>query len=112
MTTTPFALVWADEAQLTFNRLPDDVQTSLLSQLPQLVTNYARLYPRRPADSVSVSTISHLRVPDWGMWLRLKTEYHESELGPLLLAYEFDELSRKEFDESLATTRAQRRRNK
>lgn len=105
-------MVWADKAQLTFNRLPVDVQTCLLSQLPHLATNYARLYSHRPAGSVSVSTISHLRVPDWGMWLRLKTEYHESELGPILLAYEFDELSRKEFEESLSTTRGQRRRNK
>ncbi|RYF67558.1 MAG: hypothetical protein EOO39_21025 [Cytophagaceae bacterium] len=112
MTTTSFAIVWADEAQQTFNYLPGDVQTNLLSQLPHLVTNYARLYLRRPANSVAVSTISHLQVPAWGMWLRLKTEYHESELGPVLLAYEFDELSRKEFEESLSTTREQRRRNK
>lgn len=102
-----FDTVWADEARLTFDRLPTDVQAALLSQLPQLVAKYADLYQRRPAESVSVGTTSHMQVPGWAMWLRLGTEYHEDEVGPVLFIYGFDELSGKEFEASLAAARVQ-----
>lgn len=97
---------WSDEARLTFNRLPIDVQAGLIKQLPQLVVKYADLYRRRPLDSKSVGTVSHIQVPGWSMWLRLETEYHEDEIGPVLFIYGFEELSSKEFEQSLTIAKA------
>ncbi len=101
----PFDTEWSDEARLTFNRLPVEVQADLIRQLPQLVTKYADLYQRRPAESVSVGTISHMQVPGWSMWLRLDTEYHEDEVGPVLFIHEFEELTGKEFEQSLSAAK-------
>ena len=56
-----FDTEWSDEARLTFNRLPVDVQAGLIKQLPDLVKNYADLYRRRPAQSVCVATTSHMQ---------------------------------------------------
>jgi len=102
----PFATEWSDEARLTFNRLPVDVQAGLIKQLPELVKNYADLYRRRPAESVCVGTTSHMQVPGWSMWLRLETEYHEDEVGPVLFIHGFDELSGKEFEQSLSAAKS------
>ena len=97
---------WSDEARLTFNRLPTDVQAGLIKQLPQLVKKYADLYRRRPAESVSVGTISHMQVPGWSMWLRLDTEYHEDEVGPVFFIYELEELTTKEFEQSISAAKS------
>ena len=101
----PFDTEWTDEARLTFDRLPIDVQAGLISQLPQLVKKYADLYRRRPAESACVATTSHMQVPGWNMWLRLESEYHEDEVGAVLFIYGFEELTNKEFEQSLAAAK-------
>ena len=98
----PFDTEWADEARLTFDRLPVDVQASFIHQLPQLVSNYANLYHRRPAKHQVVGTVSHLQIPDWGLWLRMDSEYVEDEEGPILFINELEELSKIEAERSLA----------
>jgi hypothetical protein len=45
-------------------------------------------------------------VPGWSMWLRLETEYHEDEVGPILFIHRFDELSGNEFEQSLLAAKS------
>ncbi|MBO0931900.1 hypothetical protein [Fibrella aquatilis] len=97
----PFELLWSDEARLTFNRLPIDVQAAFLKQLPQLITKYAQLYKDRTDPEQVVGTVSHMQVPDWGMWLRMGTDYNEYDDEPVLLIYELEELTSQEFEQSV-----------
>lgn len=97
-----FDTKWSDPAWLTFERLPPDVQVAFLKQLPQLVSKYADLYRRKPAESVCVGTISHMQIPDWGMYLRMDTDYTEDEQGPVLFINELEEITKAELAASLA----------
>ncbi|CCH57612.1 hypothetical protein BN8_p06808 (plasmid) [Fibrisoma limi BUZ 3] len=97
-----FDTEWATGARLTFDRLPVDVQAGFLKQLPALVAKYAIIYEQKPADSVSVGTISHMQVPEWSMWLRMDTDYTIDEAGPILYINELEELTQAEVNASIA----------
>ena len=97
-----FDTKWSDQAWLTFDRLPANVQAGFKDQLPQLVSNYANLYSKRPVEHQVVGTVSHMQVPDWGMWLRMDSDYVEDETGPVLYINELEELSKMEAERSLA----------
>ena len=101
MNTPVFDTEWADAARLTFNRLSVDVQAAFLKHLPQLVAKYAELYQRKPPESVCVGTVSHMQVPDWGLWLRMDTDYTEDEQGPVLFINELEELTKAELEASV-----------
>lgn len=100
-----FDTEWSDQARLTFERLPADVQADFIKHLRQLVAKYADLYQRRPVESQVVGTVSHMHVPEWTMWLRLDTDYTEDDTTPVLFINELEELSAKEFEQSLTTAR-------
>lgn len=102
MNEPDFDTEWADAARLTFNRLSVDVQATFLKQLPQLVAKYAELYQKKPLESVSVGTVSHMQVPDWGFWLRMDTDYTEDDQGPILYINELEELTKSEFEASIS----------
>lgn len=56
----------------------------------------------REEQALTIFNSFHIYVPDWNIWLRLKTQYQEDEVGPILFIYELDELSGHEFDRSLS----------
>ena len=48
-----------------------------------------------------MGTVSHMQVPDWGMWLRMGTDYNEYDGESVLLIHELEELTRQEFEQSV-----------
>ena len=101
MNVIAFDTEWSTAARLTLERLPSDVQRGLISQLGQLVAGYTRHYRALMDHQKALNTMPHLHIPDWNIWLRLKTQYQEDELGPVLFVYELEELSSREFAYSL-----------
>lgn len=99
-------LVWSDNARLTFDRMPNDVQTALLTEFPCMISRYAPLYHRRPPDLDSVGTIAHIQLPDWNIWLRIDTGYLEDDGEPVLFINELDELTQIELEASVAAARS------
>ncbi|WP_041259701.1 hypothetical protein [Fibrella aestuarina] len=97
---------WSDPAWLTYQRMPPDVQVGIDQTIESMFDRYAPVYRQRPVDIVSVGTVSHMHVPDWGMWLRFETEYYEDKDKAYLCIESVDELTLKEFEESVAATRA------
>ncbi|MGM9508830.1 hypothetical protein ACS5NO_13930 [Larkinella sp. GY13] len=101
----PIDVKWSDEAWLTFQRLPADVQADLRSQLPQLTTKYKPLYINRPTSAQVVGTVSHFHAPDWTIWLRMDSDYAEIDDRPTLFVNQLDELSAQEFEQSVAAAK-------
>lgn len=96
---------WSDSARYTYDRMPPDVQSGVDKALMDMVERYGPVYHKRPPDMVSVGTVSHVQVPDWGMWLRFETEYAEDEHGPWLYIEIMDELTKAECESSVAAAR-------
>ena len=97
---------WADEAWLTFQRLTPDVQAGLASRLVNLSKTYPSLYRDKPRQSEGVVTVAHLQVPAWGCYLAMETEYTIEAGTPVIFILRLEELSQREFEESVAQTRA------
>ncbi|MGF7218829.1 hypothetical protein GGR92_005008 [Spirosoma lacussanchae] len=99
--------VWSPAARLTFERMPADVQAALLKELPRMAERYRPIYHHsRPAHLNSVGTVSHFKLPDWNIWLRMDTGYLEDEGEPVLFINELDELTQAEVEASVAAARA------
>ena len=98
---------WFDEARLTYERLPADVQVALAGRLRKLFDVYPPLYQRKPPDIEGVATVAHLQVPEWGCWLVMETEYYVEAGIPTLCVVRLEELSQREFEQSVTARRAQ-----
>ncbi|RCR67028.1 hypothetical protein [Larkinella punicea] len=101
----PLDAQWADDARLTFDRLPIDAQAALIKQFPTLAAKYAELWAKRPAGIPAVGSVSHMQLPDWNIWLRMDIDYVEDEMGAVLFINELTELTAKELEQSVAAAR-------
>lgn len=97
---------WADEAWLTYQRLTPDVQAGLKARLVSLSETYPSLYRDKPQESEVVTTVAHLQVPAWGCYLAMETEYTIEQETPVLYVLRLEELTQREFEQSVARTRA------
>jgi hypothetical protein len=97
---------WSDLAWHTYQRMPSDVQVGINQTIKGMFDRYAPVCRQRPAEIVSVGTVSHTHVPDWGMWLRFETEYYEANDKACLYIESVEELTHEEFEESVAAARA------
>lgn len=100
-----FDTQWSAGAWLTFSRLPADVQAGLTTLLKQLVTQYRGYYHQLADERKALSTMPHIHVPEWNIWLRMQAHYQEDEIGPIVFIYGLEELSYHEFDYSLNESR-------
>jgi hypothetical protein len=101
----PLDAQWADDARLTFDRLPIDAQAALIKQFPTLAAKYAELWTKRPSGIPAVGSVSHMQLPDWNIWLRMDIDYVEDEMGAVLFINELAELTAKELEHSVAAAR-------
>lgn len=97
---------WTDEAWLTYQRLTSDVQAGLDDRLVSLSETHPSLYRNKPHESEGVATVAHLQVPAWGCYLVMETEYTVEAGTPVLFILRLEELSQREFEQSVARTRA------
>lgn len=97
---------WADEAWLTYQRLSADVQAGLDARLVSLSEVYPSLYRNKPHLSEGVATVAHLQVPAWGCYLAMETEYTIESGTPVIYILRLEELSQREFEQSVLAQRA------
>ncbi|AUD06696.1 hypothetical protein [Spirosoma pollinicola] len=80
---------------------PADVQAGIHTVLQRRLAQYAHYYPLiDQSQALSVCPIIH--APEWMIWIGLKAQYQEDELGPILFIYELEELTKAEAEQSLA----------
>ncbi|GAB3280897.1 hypothetical protein GCM10027347_56310 [Larkinella harenae] len=101
----PLDVRWAEEAQLTFEGLPIEAQDALTEQFPSLASQYADLWARRPTGIPAVGSVSHMKIPEWNIWLRMDVDYAEDEIGAIFFVNELTELTAQELEMSVAAAR-------
>ena len=91
---------------MTHQRLPTDVQVAPDARIQKLIKIYPPLYQNKPSDTGGVGTTAHVQVPSWGCWLVMETENYLEDGISTICVVRLDELAKREFEQSVAQTRA------